>query len=160
LAVIDFADALPGDLQIQAIVQGQDGGSGFWKNSQIVFDFVDNDNFKFAGAFYGAGDWRIGRVTGGTIVYEQQTVDTLSLGVDYSLTVNLNGTMATLTADGIQKASFDFGETLTDGQVGVGTFNAQSQFDNLTVAVPEPSSIVLITLALIGLLTHDRRRRA
>ncbi len=54
LAVVEFANPLPGDLQIQTIVQGQDAGSGFFQNSLVVFDFLDSNNFKFAGPFYGS----------------------------------------------------------------------------------------------------------
>ena len=74
--------------------------------------------------------------------------------------------MATLTADGVQKAFFNFGETLTDGQVGVGTFSALSRFDDLTVfaaptsanAVPEPTTISLAVVLLMGIAIRQRRR--
>ena len=41
-----------------------------------------------------------------------------------------------LVVDGDEKVSFDFGESLTDGQIGVGTDNAIARFDDVNVAEP------------------------
>jgi hypothetical protein len=43
--------------------------------------------------------------------------------------------VVTATVDGgAGEASFDYGESLTDGEVGLGTLNGRSQFDDVSVA--------------------------
>ena len=59
--------------------------------------------------------------------------DTVSAGTDYDVSVVLSGNKAQLSVDGVVKGSYVYGDSVTDGSVGLGTKNAVTRFDDLAV---------------------------
>ena len=127
--------ALPQNVQLDAIVRGKDGGSGFSKNALVIFDYQGENNFKWAGFFGGGGgNWKIGRVTSGTWITEATLAEPLSIETDYSVQVVLQGATAVLKVGGVEKVQHTFGGSMTDGKVGLGTRNAFAAFDDFSVS--------------------------
>ncbi|MGB2986070.1 MAG: hypothetical protein WBE26_09320, partial [Phycisphaerae bacterium] len=58
-------------------------------------------------------------------------------GTPYDMHLNVDGGQVTLSVDGVEKVSYDFGEPLNNGQVGLAADHAQSTFDNLVVNEPD-----------------------
>ena len=131
---------LPGNFRVKATLRPTDGGSGFFKNAIMIFHRKGAVDFKYAGAFVGAGAWRIGHYDGTKMITDDFGAETINLDTDYVAELRINGTVATLSVGGVQKASFDYGASLSNGQVGLGTRNAVAEFDDLTVeAIAAPT---------------------
>jgi hypothetical protein len=82
----------------------------------------------------GGDQWLIGRRTSSGWITDAAASATINPLTDYYVRLTLDGNgAATLYADGVLQVSRQYGDTLTDGAVGLGTSNALSRFDNLAV---------------------------
>ena len=107
----------------------------------VIFDYQSPTDFKFAGAYVGSNRWLIGHRTSSLWLEDTNLTETILPGVDYDLRVVIEGTdQVTLSVDGVPKLSYQFATDVTDGAVGVGTRDAMSRFDNVSVKpfVPAP----------------------
>ena len=134
LAVLNLVDALPEALSICAIMRSKDADEALQHNGFIVFDHQDEQNFKFAGPFFGAGAWRIGRVSGGDWLFDASGPGTFELETDYDVTVRIIDGTVTIVADGVEQVTHTYGGDLRDGGLGLGTRNADTVFDDVTAA--------------------------
>ena len=98
----------------------------------LIFDYVDSRNYKYSGGFFGTDNWQIGHVTGGTKVADVSVGAPIAAKKDYLVDLYVTATSVTLTVDGVAQAVFDYGESITDGEVGLGTHNAVARFDNFS----------------------------
>jgi len=137
LAIFDQDLSGETSLSISAKVEGL---GGRWQNGIIIFDYVSPTDYKFAGAFLGADQWRIGHQSGNSRITDAVSYETLDVSTVYDIRVEINGTIATLYADGVEKASFNFGSNLLDGKVGLGVFQAHTQFDDFRLENGMPTS--------------------
>ena len=136
IALLQFDKRVPGGsvadgiLEMSAVMSSS-GGQGRFSNGFFVFEDVDAGNFKFAGVFFGAGQFRIGQVEDGQWRVDERVDDAgLSAGVDQAYRVVLDGTRAIVSAEGQEKLSFDFAESLLDGLIGLGSRNAKVDIDD------------------------------
>jgi len=141
VSLLKLADPLPPDVSVAATISSLPGSRGYYSNAVVIFDYQSPTNFKYAGGFMGTDYWRIGHVEGGSWVHDESVPQRLISMTDYDIEVLLNGSTVTLLAGGQVKATFDFGESLTDGAVGLGTHNAVSKFDIFEVKVPPPTVV-------------------
>ena len=135
ISTVVLADALPGNVELQTTINADNADNVYLSNAFLIFDYVDATHFNFAGAYVGADQWLIGhRDSTGWVTdsYVGVRVDALT---DYHLRVTLetDGT-ATLFVDGTERVWHTFSESLTDGEVGVGTYDALARFDDFSVA--------------------------
>ena len=135
LSVAQLSDPLPSNLSISAVINADPGKWGHNSNAMLIFDYVDSQNYKYAGGFFGNDTWQIGHVSGGTKAADVSISANLRTTTDYALEVTITETSATLAVDGVVQGLFDYGEAINDGQVGLGTRNAVSRFDNLSIQV-------------------------
>ena len=142
VSLVELVDPLPASVALKATIRSKDV-SGFAKNGLLIYDFQNADNFKFAGLFAGAGEWRIGRWINGALDIKARAADTINLETDYEVAVQLNDRTATLLAGGVEKLSHEFWASVVDGDVGVGTRDAVTVFDDLVIgdAPPTPASL-------------------
>ncbi|WP_144994734.1 LamG domain-containing protein [Polystyrenella longa] len=138
-SVIETEDELPNAFSVSADMKAV-SGSGRWHDGFIIFDYVSDSDFKYAGAFVGQNQWVIGHYEGDfSNRLAQVDLDDVGKTIDvntvYNLTVFIQGQTATLFVDGdeVLDAKFTGEGTLKKGQVGVMSFNAQTQFDNICV---------------------------
>jgi len=141
VTLLQLAGSLPSDVSLAAKLRSAAGSGGYLSNAVIVFDYHSSTDFKYAGAFVGADELRIGHVDSGGWVHDQSVAHPLATATDYDVRVLLEGSMATLLIDGEVKVTFDFGESLTDGSVGLGAHNAISKFDRFEVKTSSPTVV-------------------
>ena len=132
VSLVQLADPLPVRFAVSTTLRGKNAPSGS-SNAAVVFDYESPSRFKFAGAFFDTGDWQIGQVSGGNWNTLAAASDTLAINTDYGVEVVISNSRATLSADGIEKISHRFGQSLSDGQTGLGTHNAIAVFDDLGI---------------------------
>ncbi len=130
---------LPANVDVQAVLNADDASPGRQSNGFVIFDYQDATDFKFAGAFVGIDQWVVGRRTPADWVTDAVVDAPIHALTDYDLRVTLaaDGT-ATLLVDGLERVSYQYGDLLTDGDVGLGVKNAVSRFDQLSVTTYTP----------------------
>ena len=133
ISLLDMVGSLPANLQVDALIRGENGGSGFLKNAVLIFDYRSASDFKFAGGFFGANQWRIGYLDGTNWVVDVSFAETIGIGTDYDAELLIQGVVATLSVGEISKVTFDFGTALNSGGIGMGTRNAVAAFDDFGV---------------------------
>jgi predicted outer membrane repeat protein len=124
---------LPAHYRVDATINMAGGnGSSLWSNGLIIFDYVDANNFKYAGAFEIIDSYIIGQVVNGHAAHLAKTRGATLPNTNVNLSLDINGSVATLSANGSQVVSRSFKSAFA-GKVGVGTLNANTVFDNIFV---------------------------
>ena len=131
IATVRISDPLPTDLSIRATVNGEPITGDLYSNAFVIFDYENENSFKFAGAKFGSNEWVIGHRNGTSWTVDASIIDPISESIDYDLEVVIeNDRSVSLIADGVVKTNYTFGSSLTNGNVGIGTWNAEARFDN------------------------------
>lgn len=63
----------------------------------FIFDYKSPADFKYAGAFFGSGKWRIGGVSNGRWSISNSAADTLALNTDYNVELIIDHRTAILS---------------------------------------------------------------
>ena len=141
VSTLRIEGTLPADLDLQATVNIEPPSGGRYNNALLIFDYQDDRDFKFAGAYAGTDRWVIGhRNDSGwwTDAYFLQPVD---VATDYQLQLVIEDDHeVTLYVDGLGRVTHSYTDTLSDGEVGLGTWNALAQFDDVVVQQYQESS--------------------
>ncbi|MCA9039269.1 MAG: hypothetical protein KDA65_02865 [Planctomycetaceae bacterium] len=111
-----------------------------WQDGFIIFDYVSDDDFKYAGMFAGQNQFVIGHWQGdfsnrlAQIDWDDSGKDIVP-GQTYNLSFAVTGNTGVLSVDGeeLLEAKFEGGSQLQKGEVGVAIYNARTQFDNFEV---------------------------
>jgi hypothetical protein len=107
---------------------------GYLSNAMLIFDYQSATDFKFAGAYVGANRWLVGHRTASGWIEDATFGQTINALADYQLQLVVEGGhQVTLFVDGVSKITRMFSDDVTDGDVGVGTRNALSRFDDFAV---------------------------
>ncbi|MEZ6046112.1 MAG: hypothetical protein R3C11_11145 [Planctomycetaceae bacterium] len=110
-----------------------------WSDGFIIFDYKNENDFKYAGFFTGQNEWIIGHYLGNYNQLRLATVDwdsvgrKINFGQFYHLEVLLEGEIASLSVDGEVITEADFNTNITKGPVGLAAANAYTRFDNFQV---------------------------
>ena len=136
VALLATLEPLPAMLRVGATIEGREGGAS--RNGLIVFDYGDAGNFKFAGAFFGVDEWRIGRFIDGQLTVDAALPEALDTDVPYRVDVLLDDRHVTLSVAGVTRLTHVFGGPLTDGRLGLGTQKAVTSFDDFVAVAPVP----------------------
>ena len=138
-ALASFDGELPSAFQIEVDMTAT-AGANRWQDGFLIFDYVDETNFKYAGSFVGQNQWVIGHYLGhwGNRLAQVDWDDigeTIDPGQTYHLAVDIVGNLVELTVDGVQILSTTFtGESvLHEGGVGIAVQHAETNFDNFSV---------------------------
>jgi hypothetical protein len=115
--------------------------SGHSHNGFLVFDYVDLDNFKYAGMLDSGNKWVIGERVEGANTYLATKIETILTGHWYELEVIVSGDTATLQVGGVEKVSHTFASGIDGGPVGLPSAttgglrlaNAHTHFDDVYV---------------------------
>ena len=142
IARIDLTDSLWADYAVETVANlgAADG------NAVIIFDYQSSTNFKFAGAFGNVNQWQIGHRTAGGWVVDLMQSATIEAATNYDLTLRVEGTVAALLVEGAETVSFDFGQPLNDGLLGIGTADAASSFGMVAVEPVAGSDLEFVEL--------------
>lgn len=141
ISTLHLDGPLPADLDIQATINAELETAGLYSNALVIFDYQSSSDFKFAGAYARSDKWVIGHRSGSSWVTDKSLAESIEADSDYDVQVFLraDGT-TTMLVDGVSKVDYVFSDVLTDGTVGLGTWNALAQYDNVLVQqyVPPP----------------------
>ena len=131
ISLLPIAEPLPQNLQIQSIIRGKNNGAA--SNGMVLFDYHGANDFKFAGGNFDLGEWQIGHFDGSTWFVDASFAEAITSNVDYSVEVLIENATATLSVGTTEKATFNFAAQLNNGQIGLGSHDSHTIFDNLTV---------------------------
>jgi hypothetical protein len=135
ISTLLIGDPLPSDLELQTTINADPGSLNYLSNAFVIFDYQGATDFKFAGAYAGSDEWLIGHRTTTAWVLDNSVSATIDTLTDYDLRVVIeNDTDVTLYTNGVSQVTHSFAQSVTDGEVGLGTRSAISRFDDLLVA--------------------------
>ncbi len=141
ISTLHLNGPLPSDLDVQATVNAALETGSLYSNALVVFDYHSTSDFKFAGAYARSDEWVVGHRSGSSWVTDKSLDESIDADSDYDvqLLARADGTV-TLLVDGVLKVDHVFSDTLTDGSVGLGSWNAAARYDNVLVQeyVPPP----------------------
>ncbi|MCA9040172.1 MAG: proprotein convertase P-domain-containing protein [Planctomycetaceae bacterium] len=128
---------LPTSIDVSATLKSINAGIG-WQDGFIIFDYNNENDFKFAGMFTGQNQWVIGHYEGNwsNRLAEVDWDDfgrKINPGQSYELTVNIDGSTATLFVDGERIDSATFATTINERPVGLAAERATTWFDDFEV---------------------------
>jgi len=136
VSTLRITDPLPFELtiQIEAKINTDDVTPGRRSNAFIIFDYQGPTDFKFAGAEVGTDQWLLGRRTSSGWQADAVLPEPIKPATDYRLRVVVKQrSQVTLFVDEIEKVTYRFSDSVIDGAVGLGTWNALSRFDDVLV---------------------------
>ena len=131
VSVLTPPEPLPADFQIDATLSVQAGGS--WKNAYVVFDHEGPRNFKVAAVVAGSNRLRLGHATPAGFEWDTTVSRRVDLDTPYGVRVEISGSVTTLSVDGAALLTHDYGEVLSDGDLGLGSRRSHARFDNVVV---------------------------
>ncbi len=128
--------SLPAPLSEQYVVEAPltVTSGGKWHNAFIAFDVVDDTNYKLAQAMVGRAQWRLGQRAPGGFQFFAGQAASVDLDRSYTARLSIEGSVATLIVDGTTLVSHDYGESLSDGAIALGTQRSHARYDHVIVS--------------------------
>jgi len=120
-------------LEMNLTVTMAKAGKGTLANSYVIFDYVSPTDFKFAGINQKTRKLEIGQCTENGWIVLSKTSMKFKAGREYTLKLILHGDTVSLVVNDAKTASHSFGSLVNGGALGLGTHNAQSQFDHVQI---------------------------
>ena len=134
LSTLRTETPLSDNLELSVLFNADDISPQHFSNAFVIFDFQSLTDFKFVGAHVGVDEWVVGHVDTNGFHFDEIVNAQIDALTDYQLKVTIvNDSTITLYADGMSQLTRSYGESITDGQLGLGTRNANSRFDDLSV---------------------------
>src|SRR6185436_5375950 len=148
VSVMDVGEQLPTYFELQASVMIQKPTGGWKGNAYVIFDYQNEQDFKFAGIDEAINKLVVGHRDASGWHVDNQGVVTGGVRADkyYNMLVAVNGTTVTLLVDNKTVFTHTFQPRVIDGYVyglnygyiGVGSENSRGSFDNIRVQVLPP----------------------
>jgi hypothetical protein len=136
VATVDLAPALVTNVTSVSVdvTTSPASGDSVWSNAVIIFDYVSPTNYKYAGVFQVLDRLIIGQVKNGAVQRLKTVAFPAVANTTYPLTLGINRATNTVNlSSGATAVAYTFPSPLGTGPYGVGTINANSRFDNLTL---------------------------
>lgn len=129
VALVQYSGDIATDFTLRATVNAHAHG-GWNKTGGIVFDYVDEQNYKMAVLRAGQGGWNIEEYRGGQLTEHVRASDAsmATPDADHDIELRVHGSVAELWSGGVMKTSHDFGTDLNGGQIGVVSDGGMSDF--------------------------------
>ena len=127
VTLINYEGTISESFTLDAQVKTNASDSG-WYNGGIIFDYQDENNYKFVMARIGAQKWSIEQIIDGVHSNVVAIPATIPKNVYVPIQLRVDGTVANFYSEGELKVSHDFGEPLNDGRIGVLNNNADTDF--------------------------------
>ena len=127
IAILNYNGTIDSDFNLETTVTTTNGN---WANGGIIFDYQDENNFKVAVARIGLRKWSIEEMENGTLTDRAQTpvISSLARNVAQTIELRVTGQTAAIYSGGVFQVSYNFGEALNDGMIGVMVDNARTDF--------------------------------
>ena len=101
------------------------------ENGAILFDYQDSANYKFLRMRKSQNKWSFGVAVAGVTTYLTTTDATIAADTFYDVAVDLDDGYATLSVNGEEALSYDYGAAFTYDEVGLRLQNAHTHFDRV-----------------------------
>jgi hypothetical protein len=146
VAVYHVGDALPSYFEFQASVTADKAIAGWKANAYLIFDYVDDSDFKYAGIDVSNNKLVIGHRTAAGWALDKQLPFQAKQDIAYNMLLAVNGVNVTLVVDNKASIAHTFQPRMTDGMafglnyglLGVGSDSARGSYDNVKVLVLPP----------------------
>ena len=132
LSILSLPDPLSTQYIVETLVTVTTGGN--WKNAFIAFDVVDDTSYKLAQVRVGRTEWRMGQRTPNGFQWLTRQAAPVELDTAYTARVSVDGSVATLIVDGTLLVAHDYGESLSDGTIALGTLRSHARYDHVVVS--------------------------
>ena len=137
--ILATGQALPDNFQLGAVIKGKANGAA--QNGAIIIDYQSATDFKFARGDFDNDLWVIGHFDGVDWTTDSSLGEAIDANIEYAAEVRIAGGEVTLFVDGVEKTSFDFAAPLNTGSTGLGTDDANTVFNDFTLAELLPGEI-------------------
>jgi Ca2+-binding RTX toxin-like protein len=153
VSVFQVDDALPVYFEMQASVTVQKPVAGWKANSFLIFDYINQTDFKYAGIDVSTNKLVIGHHTAAGWIVDVQTPLNAKADTTYNVVLAVNGLTATVLVDNKTTITKTFAARVVEGYsyglnwglTGVGSDSSRGSFDNVKVQViaPEATTVKL-----------------
>jgi Ca2+-binding RTX toxin-like protein len=146
ISVYHVGDALPGYFEVQASISVVKPTSGWKANAYVVFDYIDQDDFKFAGIDDSTNKLVVGHRAAWGWAVDKQTPFQVKPDTTYNMLIAVNGVNVTVVVNNQAAVSHTFTPRVIDGfsyglnygLIGVGSDSSRGTYDNIAVKVLPP----------------------
>ncbi|OED40530.1 hypothetical protein ACH42_16095 [Endozoicomonas sp. (ex Bugula neritina AB1)] len=128
IALVDFEGSLDENFILDAEVNAHSQDAEDYHNGAIIFDYQDDNNYKYVVARIGSQKWRIEEVVDGFKSNLVALPASIPQDTFVGIQLKVEGSTVSLVSGGEVQVSHDFGETLNDGRIGVMANNAKTSF--------------------------------
>ncbi|MDC7222865.1 MAG: cadherin-like domain-containing protein, partial [Spirochaetales bacterium] len=128
---IEFAGSLDLNYSLDTTFLPITDTSATYKNGIIIFDYQDEENYKYIRAHAAADKWEIAEVSDGTYSNCTNLYETIDATAENALELVVSGDegmTAELWSDGEMKISYEFDDALNDGDFGLANQYAYTDF--------------------------------
>jgi Ca2+-binding RTX toxin-like protein len=141
-------EPVPTYFEVAATINAIKAIGGFKANAYIIFDYVNPDNFKFAGLNISTNKIEIGQRASWGFQVLKSVNASLKAGQDYNVLLAVNGNAVTFVVDGTTSVSYAFtprvddqgiAHPIRDGMVGLGGDNARARIDDVRLQILPPT---------------------
>ena len=130
ISIVDLGEPTPTAVEVGVTVNAQPNG-GSAQNGMIIFNYVDPNNYRYAGALVGGGSWVIGERVNGTRRHLRRISDSnIAAERDLAITLLYENDIATLRHGNNQVVQWQFADSVLGADLGLLTFNAVTDFDD------------------------------
>ena len=130
ITTVDLGEPTPAAFEAGVTLNAQNI-SGKAQNGMIIFNYVDPNNYRYAGALAGGSKWVIGESVNGNLRHLQKVSDA-DVGAERDLAITLlyENDTATLKHGNEQVAQWQFGNSVAGADIGLLAINAVTEFDD------------------------------
>ena len=128
IALVDFEGTLDEDFTLEAEVMAHSRNGLTIYNGSIIFDYQDENNYKAVTASIGIPAWRIQEYINGNETNVGIFNDPIPRDTFVPIELRVEGSRVSLVSDGDVKTTYDFGEPLNDGRIGVKNYGTETSF--------------------------------
>ena len=130
VTLVDLGEATPAVFEV-GVTFNAEAISGKSSNGMIVFNYVDPDNYRYAGALAGAGKWVIGETVNGYSRSLDKVADAnIAANRDLAISLLYENHTATLKFGDQQVLQRQFEDSVEGGDLGLLAKNSVTKFDD------------------------------
>ena len=130
ISLVDLGEETPAAFETGVILNSQNI-SGKAQNGMIVFNYVDPNNYRYAGALTGGRSWVIGESVNGNLRHLRRVSDSdIATERDLAISLLYENHTATLKFGNEQVAQWQFENSVAGADIGLLAVNAVTEFDD------------------------------
>ena len=130
ISLVDLGEETPPAFETGVTFNSQNIG-GKAQNGMIVFNYIDPNNYRYAGALTGGRNWVIGESVNGNLRHLKRVSDSdIAAERDLAISLLYENHTATLRFGNEQVAQWQFENSVAGADIGLLAVNAVTEFDD------------------------------